>query len=77
MEEDKKYLEIENQLLFKKSKGQMIQMYMELLKRIDKAKIELSTLMSRYFYEEDFYIEDTHLDEILKTLDGGNNGITD
>ena len=56
MEEDKKYLEIENQLLLKKSKGQMIQMYIELLKRIDKAKVELSTLMSRYFYEEDFYI---------------------
>ena len=77
MEEDKKYLEIENQLLLKKSKGQMIQMYIELLKRIDKAKVELSTLMSRYFYEEDFYIEDTHLDEVLQTLDGGNNGIMD
>lgn len=48
-----------------------------LQQRIDKAKIELSTLMSRYFYEEDFYIEDTHLDEILKTLDGGNNGFVD
>lgn len=42
-----------------------------LQQRIDKAKIEISALMSRYFYEEDFYIEDTDLDKILQILDKG------
>lgn len=43
----------------------------QLQQRIDKAKIEISALMSRYFYEEDFYIEDTDLDKILQILDKG------
>lgn len=41
--------------------------------RLDKVKIEISSLMSRYFYEKDFCIEDTHLDKILQMLDGGDN----
>lgn len=38
--------------------------------RLDKVKIEISSLMSRYFYEKDFCIENTHLDKILQMLDG-------
>ena len=38
--------------------------------RIGTTKIEISELMSRYFYEKDFCIEDFHLDKLLKTLDG-------
>lgn len=41
--------------------------------KIDKVKIEISSLMSRYFYDKEFCIEDTHLDKILQMLDGGNN----
>lgn len=41
--------------------------------RLDKVKIEISSLMSRYFYEKDFCIEDTHLDKILQMLDGGED----
>lgn len=37
--------------------------------KIDTLKIEISSLMSRYFYEEDFYIEDTHLDKLLRIID--------
>lgn len=36
---------------------------------IDKTKIKISELMSKYFYEKDFYIEDTHLDNLLQILD--------
>lgn len=43
----------------------------DLQDRLDKVKIEISSLMSRYFYEKDFCIEDTHLDKILQMLDGG------
>ena len=38
--------------------------------RIEKAKKEISELLNRYLFEEDFYIEDFHLDKVLKTLDG-------
>ena len=41
--------------------------------RLDKVKIEISSLMSRYFYEKDFCIEDIHLDKILQMLDGGED----
>lgn len=37
--------------------------------KIDALKIEISSLMSRYFYEEDFYIEDAHLDKLLRIID--------
>lgn len=37
--------------------------------KVDTLKIEISSLMSRYFYEEDFYIEDTHLDKLLRIID--------
>lgn len=38
--------------------------------RLDTLKIEISSLMSRYFYEKDFCIEDTHLDKLLRIIDG-------
>ena len=41
--------------------------------RLDKVKIEISSLMSRYFYEKDFCIEGIHLDKILQMLDGGED----
>ena len=40
--------------------------------KIDTLTIEISSLMSRYFYEKDFYIEDTHLDKLLRII---NNDI--
>ena len=40
--------------------------------RLDTLKIEISSLMSRYFYEKDFCIEDTHLDKLLRIIDGDN-----
>lgn len=45
----------------------------QLKETIEKAKNEISTLMSRYFYEEDFYIEDTDLDRLLQILDKGDS----
>lgn len=45
----------------------------QLQQRIDKVKIEISALMSRYLYEEDFYIEDTDLDKLLQILDKGSD----
>ena len=38
----------------------------------EKAKIEISILMSKYFYD-DYVIEDTDLDLVLKILDGAYN----
>ncbi len=37
--------------------------------KVDTLKIEISSLMSRYFYEKDFQIEDTHLDKLLRIID--------
>lgn len=37
--------------------------------KIDTLKIEISSLMSRYFYEKNFQIEDTHLDKLLRIID--------
>lgn len=36
---------------------------------IEKVKTEISSLMSKYFYEKDFCIEDIHLDKLLQILD--------
>lgn len=45
----------------------------ELLKKIiDDVKVEISVLMSRYYFEKDFNIEDAHLDNLLKMLDKVN-----
>ena len=44
----------------------------ELENRLDTLKIEISSLMSRYFYEKDFCLEDTHLDKLLRIIDGDN-----
>lgn len=38
---------------------------------IEKVKTEISSLMSKYFYEKDFCIEDIHLDKLLQILDKG------
>ena len=38
-------------------------------KKIEKAFIEISALMSKYFYD-DYVIEDADLDKILRLLDG-------
>lgn len=43
---------------------------------IEEVKTEISALMSKYFYEKDFSIEDAHLDKLLQILDkakGENN----
>lgn len=37
---------------------------------IDTLKIEISSLMGRYFYEKEFCIEDTDLDKLLRIIDG-------
>ena len=37
---------------------------------IDTLKIEISSLMGKYFYEKEFYIEDTDLDKLLRIIDG-------
>ena len=42
--------------------------------RNEKATIKVSELMSKYFYEKDFCIEDTHLDELLQILDKKDEG---
>jgi hypothetical protein len=65
----KNYLEVENQLLFKKSKGQMIQMYIDLLKRIDKAIEYLTSYSSIHTIQ--FGTENDNLNdiELNKTLD--------
>ena len=44
----------------------------ELENRLDTLKIEISGLMSKYFYEKDFCLEDTHLDKLLRIIDGDN-----
>ena len=57
------------------------QLYMDYLKEqnqqlkstLEEIKIEISALMSRYFYEKDFCIEDTHLDKLLQIIDKGVN----
>ena len=36
---------------------------------IEEVKTEISSLMSKYFYEKDFCIEDIHLDKLLQILD--------
>lgn len=36
---------------------------------IEEVKTEISSLMSKYFYEKDFCIEDIHLDNLLQILD--------
>lgn len=38
---------------------------------IEEVKTEISSLMSKYFYEKDFCIEDIHLDKLLQILDKG------
>lgn len=38
---------------------------------IEEVKAEISSLMSKYFYEKDFCIEDIHLDKLLQILDKG------
>ena len=42
----------------------------ELEDRLGTLKIEISRLMSKYFYEKDFCLEDTHLDKLLRIIDG-------
>ena len=37
---------------------------------IDTLKIEISSLMGKYFYEKEFCIEDTDLDKLLRIIDG-------
>ena len=44
----------------------------ELEDRLSTLKIEISRLMSKYFYEKDFCLEDTHLDKLLRIIDGDN-----
>lgn len=38
---------------------------------IEEVGTEISSLMSKYFYEKDFCIEDIHLDKLLQILDKG------
>lgn len=44
---------------------------------IEEVKTEISSLMSEYFYEKDFCIEDIHLDKLLQILDKVKGGLND
>lgn len=44
---------------------------------IEEVKTEISSLMSKYFYEKDFCIEDIHLDKLLQILDKVKGGLND
>lgn len=48
---------------------QLVDEYQRFEDKIDTLKIEISSLMSRYFYEKDFQIEDAHLDKLLRIID--------
>lgn len=60
--EDKKY----------DNKAKLEQENKSLKKIMDDVKVAISALMSRYYFEKDFNIEDAHLDNLLKMLDRVN-----
>lgn len=53
----------------KKQKKDLQQENQQLKEVIEEVKTEISSLMSKYFYEKDFCIEDIHLDKLLQILD--------
>lgn len=72
------YLEIENQLLLYKSKAQILQMYIELLKRTDKAIEYIETNVKEHEHDDYditlyYSLNQNECDELLEILRGNSN----
>lgn len=70
MSDKKFYQEVCKTMEYKEKIKQLKKENQKYKEVIDKVKIEISSLMSRYFYDKAFCVEDTHLDKILQMLDG-------
>ena len=47
--------------------------YKQLKSTLEELKVEITRLMTMYFYEKDFCIEDVDLDNLLQIIDKGVN----